>query len=131
LIACLDTDVLIDCWRGVPAARAWLSGASEVEAMIPGIVAMEMVAGCRNAREVQEVDRFLADFAVEWPESSEIANAYVLLAKYRPSTGLAIPDSIVASMAMSRSARLYTFNTRHYATIDGLDVALPYARSGS
>lgn len=36
---------------------------------------------------------------------------------------------MIAAMALARSARLYTFNTKHFQVIVGLDVQSPYARS--
>ncbi len=38
----LDTDILIDCLRGVPAARTWLESAAAEVFGIPGIVAMAL-----------------------------------------------------------------------------------------
>ena len=75
MTAFLDTDVLIDCLRGTPAARAWL----------------EQVAS----------DAFQ----------------------------LGIPDCLIAATALARSARLYTFNLKHFQAIEGLDVHSPYTRS--
>ena len=47
----LDTDVLIDCLRGVPPARIWIESAPTEAFGIPGIVAMELLVGCRNQME--------------------------------------------------------------------------------
>jgi predicted nucleic acid-binding protein len=42
---------------------------------------------------------------------------------------LSIPDCLIAAMALARSARLYTFNLKHFRIIEGLDVQSPYTRS--
>ena len=55
----LDTDILVDCLRGVAAARTWLESAASQTFGIPGIVAMELVVGCRNQAEQQRVQKFL------------------------------------------------------------------------
>ena len=39
-----------------------------------------------------------------------------------------IPDAIIAAMALTRNAKLYTFNTRHFEIVEGLDTAAPYVR---
>jgi hypothetical protein len=67
-------------------------------------------------------------FSVAWTEASEFAQAYNLLAAYRLRSGLSIPDCLVAAMALTRSATLYTFNMRHFRVITGLDVQEPYTR---
>jgi predicted nucleic acid-binding protein len=41
----VDTDVLVDCLRGTPPAKAWLERASTEVLGIPGVVAMELLIG--------------------------------------------------------------------------------------
>ncbi len=125
----LDTDVLVDCLRGTAAARAWLSGVAAEAFQVPGIAAMELLMGCQNQSDLQGTQKFLTTFEVIWPEATEFARAYDLLATHRLTSGLSIPDCLLAAMALSRSARLYTFNLKHFQVIAGLDVQEPYARS--
>ncbi len=67
----LDTDVLIDCLRGLPSAERWLRTSSGRDFGIPGIVAMELVVGCRDKAELGHVQAFLRRFNVIWPEAGE------------------------------------------------------------
>ncbi len=126
--ALIDTDVLIDILRGTQAAQAWLARSAATAFQIPGVVAMELVMGCRNQTELRRVQQFLGAFSVAWTEASEFARAYDLLAAYRLTSGLSIPDCLVAAMALTRSTTLYTFNLRHFRVITGLDVQEPYTR---
>ncbi len=71
----LDTDVLIDCQRGLPAAGDWLSQSSNQEFAIPGIVAMELIVGCRNKDDLQRAQAFMRYFVI-WPQASEIERAF-------------------------------------------------------
>lgn len=48
----LDTDVLIDCLRGLPAADAWLRESADQQFAIPGIVAMELLPRRRRGLQV-------------------------------------------------------------------------------
>jgi len=59
---------------------------------------------------------------------AEFAKAYELLAAHWLSSRLSIPDCLIAAMALTRSARLYTFNLKHFKAVPGLDVQQPYAR---
>jgi predicted nucleic acid-binding protein len=124
----LDTDVLVDCLRGLPSAQEWMARSSSEEFQIPGIVAMELITGCQNRTELERTHRFLNAFDVTWPEASEFAEAYALLSEHHLASNLGIPDCLIASMAILRSARLYTFNLRHFGVIQGLDVQSPYTR---
>jgi predicted nucleic acid-binding protein len=129
MTAFLDTDVLVDCLRGTPAARVWLEQSGAEAFVVPGVVAMELLMGCQNKAELERTTRFLHAFDIAWPEASEFAQAYELLAARRLVSGLGIPDCLIAAMALSRSIRLYTFNLKHFQPIEGLDAQSPYTRA--
>ncbi len=124
----VDTDVLVECLRGSSAARDWLHAVQKEAFAIPGVVAMELVMGCRNQTDLQQIQRFLGSFSITWPDASEFAQAYELLATHRLSSGISIPDCLIAAAALSRAARLYTFNMKHFQVVAGLDAQQPYPR---
>jgi tRNA(fMet)-specific endonuclease VapC len=124
----IDADVLIDCLRGTPSARAWLEETATESFHIPGVVAMELVMGCRDQADLQQIQKFLGTFRIVWPEASEFSRSYELLLACRLNSGLSIPDCLIATMALTRGARLYTFNQKHFQVIAGLDVQQPYLR---
>ena len=124
----LDTDVLVDCLRGTASAKAWLQQSPTEPFGVPGVVAMELVVGCRDRVDLQRIRKFLSSFQVVWPEASEFAQAYDLLVVHRLTSGLGIPDCLIAAMALARGARLYTFNLKHFQVVSGLDAQEPYAR---
>jgi predicted nucleic acid-binding protein len=113
---------------GIRDCKTWLDTLQRDSFGIPGMVAMELIIGCRNQVELLQVQKFLASFNVVWPESSEFERSYNLLLTHRLSSGLGIPDSLIASMALARGARLYSFNLKHFQAVPGLDVQQPYAR---
>lgn len=125
----LDTDVLIDCLRGRPAAKDWLASSPGEAFKVPGVVAMELLMGCRNQAEQRQVQKFMTSFPVLWPDASEFARAYDLMASYRLAFGLGIPDCLIAAAALCRNATLHTFNLKHFQKIHGLQVTEPYSRS--
>jgi predicted nucleic acid-binding protein len=124
----IDTDVLVECLRGSDAANLWLRRLEKEAFAIPGVVAMELVVGCRNQAELQQFRKFLSTCNVAWPEASESAQAFELLATHRLASGISIPDCLIAAMALARGTRLYTFNLKHFQSIPGLDVQAPYPR---
>ena len=69
----VDTDVLVDCLRGTPPAKAWLERASAEVLGIPGVVAMELLIGCRNRAEIEKLQNFLSAFSIVWPDAAEFA----------------------------------------------------------
>ncbi len=124
----VDTDVLVDCLRGTVPARAWLEQVATDSFGIPGVVAMELVMGCQDREALTQIQRFLGTFVMVWPEASEFAAAYDLLLAHRLISGLNIPDCLIAATALTRAARLYTFNLKHFQAVSGLDVQQPYER---
>ena len=124
----LDTDVLVECLRGSAAAKTWLGTTSKEAFEIPGVAAMELLMGCRNQADLQQVQKFIGSFHVTWPDASEFAKAYELLATHRLTSGLSIPDCLIAAMTLAQGARLYTFNLKHFRIIPALDVQQPYPR---
>ena len=125
----LDTDVLIDCLRGTVAAQDWLRSHASDAFDVPGIVAMELVVGSRNQDDLQHAQAFLSSFNILWPDAADFALAYDLLIAHRLATALSIPDCLIAAMALQRSARLFTFNTRHFRAIPTIDLQEPYLRA--
>jgi len=124
----IDTDVLIDCLRGTDAARQWLAGVAAQPFGVPGVVAMELLIGCRDQKDQRELQKFMARFQIVWPDASEFARAHELLLNFRLSSGIGIPDCLVAATVLSRNATLLTFNLKHFHAIPGLQVREPYVR---
>src|SRR6266851_7496109 len=87
--------------------------------------AMELLIGCRNRAEIEKLQKFLSTFSIVWPDAGEFAQAYELLAEHRLTSGLGIPDCLIAAMSLIRKARLYTFNFKHFQLISGIDVQEP------
>ncbi|WP_413173166.1 hypothetical protein [Anabaena azotica] len=54
----LDSDIVIDFLRKYPPAISWLSSLGDEAIALPGYVAMELMQGCKNKLELQEI-RFL------------------------------------------------------------------------
>jgi hypothetical protein len=120
-----DIVVVVDCLRGTAPSREWLQRTSTEALGLPGVVAMELLIGCRNRAEIQHLQKFLNTFSIVWPDASEFARAYELLAEHRLTSGLGIPDCLVAAMALVRKARVYTFNSKHFRVIPGVDAQEP------
>ena len=124
----LDTDVLIVCWRGEPAAQSWLASIEATQFKVPGVVAMELVMGCNTKVQLQRTQNFISIFEVLWPDADDFALAYSLLTQHRFTGGLSIPDCLIAAQAIKLSATLYSFNMKHFRTIQGLAVQQPFER---
>lgn len=125
----LDSDVLIEVLRGSPAAKSWLSSVAGDVVEVPGIVCMELVAGCRTAVELTQCRRLMSAFVIAWPDQSEKALALDLLVGHRLRDGIGIPDCLIAAIALHRGMKPCSFNLRHFRTLPGLNCVVPYDRN--
>ena len=121
----LDTDVMVDFLRGYAPAVNWLTGFN-MPVALPGLVAMELLQGCRDLAEQQRVENQLARFTLSWPTLADCQRAYRDFAAFRLSTGLGLLDSLIGQTAVGLNEQLATFNVKHYGPISGLQTIQPY-----
>ena len=120
----LDSDVLIDVYRGNVRAQEYIDALPEAWALSQ-VSALELIVGARNKGELARTDNFLSDYVVVPLKSSTGVRAYELLKKYAKSHGLHVFDSLIAATAIEESLTLVTRNRKHFAIIEGLNVEIP------
>lgn len=115
----LDTDVLVDFFRGYSKAVAFVN-ANASRIILSSIVVAELYAGVQNDAEQAIIEEFVSLFRVI-PLDVEIARAGGLYKRdYGKSHGVGLADAILAATAELENAELKTLNTKHYPMIKGL-----------
>ena len=118
----LDTDVLVDFFRGEVKAIALVNLHSE-RIILSSIVVAELFAGVKGDTEQAVLENFISLFRVI-PVSAEIAKAGGINKRdYGKSHGLGLADAILAATAEAEGAELKTLNIRHYPMLKGLEPA--------
>lgn len=117
--AILDTNILIDFLRGIPAAKEEI--ARYTPAGISVITWMEVIAGARDAVDEPVIRTFLAGFVVH-PLTFAIAER---AAGVRRERRVRLPDAIIWATAIERGELLVTRNTRDFPEEDP-GVRVPY-----
>ena len=121
----LDTDVLVDFFRGHIKAMAFVN-AHSAQIILSSIVVAELYAGVKGDAEQAALENFVSLFRVV-PVSTEIAKAGGLYKRdYGESHGVGLADAILAATAEAENAELKTLNTKHYPMLKSLRPA--YAR---
>ncbi len=89
----VDTDILIDVARGNSDAADCLLQLEKISPLaVSAVTQMELIAGCRNKKELQDLERFLHRFQV-LKITDQISDCAVdLLQQYFLSHGLLIAD---------------------------------------
>ncbi|MBK8989054.1 MAG: PIN domain-containing protein [Chloroflexi bacterium] len=124
----LDTDVMIDLMRRYHPALAWLQEAAVVPIALPGLVAMELIQGCRRRDEQQRIENGLRQYPLYWPTQTDCARALADFSNFRLSNGLGLLDALIAETAIGLDVPLVTFNEKHYRIISNLQTIQPYNR---
>ncbi|HEY3413408.1 MAG TPA: PIN domain-containing protein [Armatimonadota bacterium] len=123
----VDTDVLVDVLREYAPALHWLS-AQDTDPIVTGYTALELYTGCRDAAAARGVSALLKDTEIRWATASGCDEMLARYSALRLKSGLGIVDVLIAQTAIEAGATLATFNTKHFAAVEGLTVVEPYER---
>jgi predicted nucleic acid-binding protein len=119
----LDSDVIIDYLRGLPAAANFIRGLSE-RPLISAITVGELYSGVRDGDERRELEIVVSGFRVIQVTRSIAIRAGLYRRQYRKSHGVQLPDALIAATADEMRAQLFTLNIGHFPMI--LDARMPY-----
>ena len=115
----LDTDVLVDFFRGYSKAEALVKTYSS-RIILSSIVVAELYAGVKGDAEQAALDNFVSLFRVV-PVNSAIAKSGGLYKRnFGKSHGIGLADAILVATAEAANAQLMTLNTKHYPMLKGL-----------
>ena len=123
----IDSDALIDLLRGLPFAIKWMQSQDE-PLHIPGYVVIGLIQGCRDSRELAQVQKLVAKFELVWGTSTGLQAGLEKLSPFVLSDGLSGFDLQIASVALEFVATLYTFNYKHFSHVPELKISKPYVR---
>jgi len=115
----LDTDVLVDFFRGHRKAMAFV-GTYNARIILSSIVVAELYAGVKGDAEQAALQDFVSLFRVV-PVTAEIGKAAGIYKRdYGKSHGVGLADAILAATAEAEDAELKTLNTKHYPMLKNL-----------
>lgn len=115
----LDTDVLVDFFRGYSKAVAFVNKNSS-RIILSAIGVAELYAGVKGETEIAALHNFVSIFRV-MPVTPDIARRGGLYKRdYAKSHGVGLADAIIAATCEAENAKLKTLNTKHYPMIKGL-----------
>jgi len=118
----LDTDVLVDFFRGFDKAVAFVN-VNNARIILSSIVVAELFAGVKGDAEQAALQNFISLFRVV-PVDATIGKAGGLYKRdYGKSHGVGLADAILAATAEAANAELKTLNTKHYPMLKGIKPA--------
>lgn len=122
----LDTDVLIEVFRGNPQVRQWLNDLGGQIIGLSVLTRMEILQGARNGLEQKRLIAQLNDYPLVLLEPDDSKQALDWFESYHLSHGVGIMDCLIAASALHTKKPLWTFNIKHFQVFPGLNVQQPY-----
>lgn len=122
----IDSSVLVDYFRGTNTAQEYLKTLRKIK--ISRVAWMELIFGVKNKRELLLTDRQLKALDCEVIEVDEEISkiAGKLLKRYILERKIGVADSLIAATAMKLNETLISHNRRHFESVDGLRLTIPY-----
>jgi predicted nucleic acid-binding protein len=117
----LDTNILIEILKGNKTIIEKLESLNS-EFQISSITVMELYYGALNKTELFQLKKFISLFHVVEVNENISSISTELIFQYAKSHNLAIPDSLIASTAISVDSKLLTLNLKDFKYIDGLSL---------
>lgn len=119
----VDTDILIDFGRDIPAAVQTMQILEQKYRLgISVIVGMELLTGCRSKKDLKNVDDFLKGFYIHFLTEEISRKAFEWMRKFRSSHGVEINDMLIAATAFSTNSKFISKNQKHYKFLPNLDL---------
>ncbi len=122
----IDTNIVIDLLRGLPAAVEWYASLQPQQIAITPIVWFEVVQGANNSVEQRRSLRFLLRFPIEHATTDDTDWSMLQFTRYRLSHGVEYQDVMIAAVAARLQVPLYTRNVKHYTALPDVDEIVPY-----
>ena len=119
----VDTDILIDVSRQIEQAINTLDGYFESHSVAVSVVTqLELMLGCENKREFENLDEFLKRFEIIDVSKSISQKSVALFRNYRLSHGVMIADMLIAATALEFESSLLSKNQKDFKFISDLNL---------
>lgn len=124
-----ESDVLILCLRGDPAAGRVVN--AEAERSISIVSLIELLQGSKSISQMKTAKDFVRKLELRLlPVTESIGyQAVALIEKHSAADGLHLGDALIAATALEHDETLVTGNVRHFRVVQGLKIK-PFRRSG-
>ena len=119
-----DTDIVVWILRKLPGAMRFGEAVAPVERNISVITHLELLHGCRDLQELQDLQELIAGWFVEvLPVTRDISKAAQdIMGKFALSRRPGMGDVLIAASALDYGEEVATCNRKHFEFIPGLDL---------
>jgi predicted nucleic acid-binding protein len=115
---------MVDFTQGDAKAADYLDSLGGA-CLLTSITALELIAGARSQREVNDLDVMISAYEQVAPTPDIARRAYYLMKTHAKSGGLQALDSLIAATALEEGLTLATKNRKHFRMIHDLKLEVP------
>ncbi len=117
-----DTDVIIWAFRRNSKAVRKIDSSEQLRISV--ITYMELLKGARDKRELRSIKQSLHQLSFEiLPIDENISHrAMIYIEEYGLSSGLDLPDALIAASSIEHNLPLCTANHKHYKVIPNIEL---------
>jgi hypothetical protein len=127
--ALIDTNVVVDIYRGLAPATDWIRANPGLRIGISPYAWLETVEGAKSKVEQAQILRLLKRFELLEFSQSELEWSKRKLLQYGPSHGVDFPDCLIAASSFRLQLPIYTRNIKHFRPLLGSLALEPYKDS--
>lgn len=117
----LDTNVLIEILKNNQQTIEKVKNLEQTLS-ISSITVMELYYGALDKAELNKLEKFVSLFHIIHLNEEISTQATKLVKTYAKSHTLDIPDSLIASTALERKCKLFTYNHKDFRYIKNLEL---------
>lgn len=117
-----DTNIFIHAFNGHPSTIEQLKRIGLHNILLSSITVMELYQGMGNKQELAIMRKKLVFYDVVQIDKRISEKAIELIAEFKLSHGLQIPDALIASTAVSYDLPLFTYNLKDFSFIPAINI---------
>jgi tRNA(fMet)-specific endonuclease VapC len=118
----VDTDIIIEVFRGNQAISTIISGFAARELAVSSVTVMELYVGARDKTELASLSQYLKSFSLFHVSNEISSQAMALIHQFAFSHRLSVPDALIAATAIQHGATFFTRNKKHFSPIRELSL---------
>ncbi len=114
-VGIVDTNILIELYRNLPAARVWIAAQNDLA--ISSVTWLEFMEGARGKAGQLRCLQIVAPFDIAYLTEADQQWAMAQLLRYRLSHGVSFKDCLIASASHRLQVPLYTQNVKDFLAV--------------
>jgi predicted nucleic acid-binding protein len=121
MILC-DTNIFIHAFNGHEQTIEQLKRIGVNNIVLSAITVMELYQGMGNKQELMQMQKKLHYYDIVHVDTLISDKAIDLIAMFKLSHGLQIPDAIIGATAIVYNIPLYTYNIKDFSFMPNIDI---------